>query len=113
MSQRSFHHVTQSDGRIVDAEQYLADRARRLDEWSKADALFYKVTPKTVYGNKLYYPACKFAQLICDLTQSKTITIDTMQRLYKDGYYPVGDSDWSGSYITLIGSDGLELRAYI
>ena len=51
----------------------------------------YKVTPKTVYGNKLYYPACPLAQLFCDLTHSKTITVDTMQRLYKDGYYPVGD----------------------
>jgi len=90
-----------------------ADKARRLDKWAKADALSYKVTPKTVYGNKLYYPACPLAQLFCDLTQSKTITVDTMQRLYKDGYYPVGDTDWSGSFIALVGSDGLELRAYI
>ena len=56
---------------------------------SQADALSYKVTPKTVYGNKLYYPVCEFAQLVCDLTQSKTITTHTMQRLYAEGYEPL------------------------
>ena len=49
----------------------------------------YEVTPKTVYGNQRYYPACPLAQLFCDLTQSKTTTTHTMQRLYAEGYEPL------------------------
>ena len=44
------------------------------------------ITTKEVYGNTLYYPANENGNLFCNLTGTKTITVDMIQTIKKLGY---------------------------
>jgi|TARA_Y100000310_G_scaffold222136_1_gene223799 ATP phosphoribosyltransferase len=44
------------------------------------------VSAKDVYGSVKYYPACPFAEMLCDITGTKTLTPSTVRILKKYGH---------------------------
>lgn len=45
-----------------------------------------KLTVKTIYGIKKYYPACESSRLLVQLTGHKTFTVPNIEVLKKLGY---------------------------
>ena len=43
-------------------------------------------TYKDVYGNRLYYPACKKAHVLCDLMKRRTLTKDYFSEIEDLGF---------------------------
>lgn len=38
------------------------------------------------YGRELFYPGCDFSRLLCKLLDQKTLTIETIEILRKEGF---------------------------
>ena len=56
------------------------------------------IAVKNVYGNERNYPACDTAKLFCELTGSKTLTIDQLNVIERLGYsIKVDPAEWAGS----------------
>ena len=45
-----------------------------------------EIEVKSVYGNELYYPACKHAEAFARIANSKTLTAQTLRQISQLGY---------------------------